>query len=254
MLLDVALDLGSETDLYSVDPAIFPGAVAAHGDIARMGDIVRFGEGRGRLRFDVSAASPVERVDIFNGKTLLATQRPYSENDLGNRIRLLWEGATYRGRFRQVIWDGGLKVNGTELKDYAEIAFLNRDKSIARDGNSLSWNSVTTGNQSGVDLWLKDQMGWIDFETGPLSTGIDLSQIGYEDTVFDISGELPRFLRVNRLPDENPHITFSGEAEIAVQGITDAPIWVRVALEDGTRAWSSPIYLCPTPEKQDREK
>ena len=191
MLLDVALDLGSETDLYSVDPAIFPGAVAAHGDIARMGDIVRFGEGRGRLRFDVSAASPVERVDIFNGKTLLATQRPYSENDLGNRIRLLWEGATYRGRFRQVIWDGGLKVNGTELKDYAEIAFLNRDKSIARDGNSLSWNSVTTGNQSGVDLWLKDQMGWIDFETGPLSTGIDLSQIGYEDTVFDISGELP---------------------------------------------------------------
>lgn len=252
LFLDLSLDLGAETEIWSDDPALFPDAAAARGRTARMGDIVRFAAGEAALSFRISAASPVERVDLFNGRTLLQTFRPYGPEDLGNRLRFLWEGATYRGRFRQVIWDGGLSVEGAGIDRFAEIAFLNRDKSIARDGNRLAWKSVTTGNQSGVDLWLDGPAARIAFETGPVSATFDAAEIGHDDTVVDAGGTLPRFLRVNRLPEVNPHLTCAATLPVRTDGAADAPIWLRVALEDGTRAWTSPIYLCPDPERAGR--
>jgi len=248
LMLDLTLDLGADTEIWGDDPALFPNAVPERGATARMGDIVRFGADAASLRLSVSAASPIERVDVFSGRAHLRTLKPYAPKDLGNRVRILWEGAAYRGRFRQVIWDGGLTVEGVGLRDFAEVAFLNRDKSIERRGNRLSWKSVTTGNQSGVDLWLEAPGGAIAFETGPITARFDLSALGADDLVHDLDGALPRFVRVSRLPDTNQYLTFDTTLTITTDGTADAPIWVRVALEDGTRAWSSPIYLCPKPE------
>ena len=73
---------------------------------AMMGDIVHLPDGDMTLDVDLTCSTPIERVDIFNGLDLVETIRPYRQEELGNRIRVVWEGAEYRGRFRQVIWDG----------------------------------------------------------------------------------------------------------------------------------------------------
>ena len=62
-----------------------------------MGDIVHFPNGDLSISINIEAAAAIERLDIFNGKDLVETYKPYSENELGNRIRIIWEGAEYRG-------------------------------------------------------------------------------------------------------------------------------------------------------------
>jgi hypothetical protein len=57
------------------------------------------------------------------------------------------------------------------------------------------------------------------------------------------AGGLARQVRVYRLPDVNPHRSIAFEREVDVASSGDTPIDVRVTLENGPQAWSSPIYL-----------
>jgi hypothetical protein len=56
-------------------------------------------------------------------------------------------------------------------------------------------------------------------------------------------GELPRLIRVYRVPDTNNAYHLSGSVAPSLRAEGDNPLYVRVTLEDGTRAWSSPIYI-----------
>ena len=38
--------------------------------------------------------------------------RPFGAGDLGRRVRVLWQGAEYRGRGRETIWQGKLTRHG----------------------------------------------------------------------------------------------------------------------------------------------
>ena len=61
--------------------------------------------------------------------------------------------------------------------------------------------------------------------------------------MLDASDILPRGIRLFRLPDENPHTSVTIERKLTPQAGRDNPYYVRVTLEDGTQAWSSPIYV-----------
>jgi len=50
-------------------------------------------------------------------------------------------------------------------------------------------------------------------------------------------------VRVFRLPDANRHRRIAFERTVDVAASGDTPIYVRVTLENGHQAWSSPIYL-----------
>lgn len=71
-----------------------------------------FPDGNVEISSEIRSSVPIERLDIFDGPDLLETVRPYRQEDLGARIRVIWEGVEYRGRFRQVIWDGGCLLAG----------------------------------------------------------------------------------------------------------------------------------------------
>src|SRR5690606_3709732 len=119
--------------LYHDDPSL--GAAEGHAATeALMGDIVHLPEGSMTLQVSLSSSSPTERVDIFNGKELVKTLRPFTADDLGPRIRVLWEGAEYRGRFREVVWDGSAKLVGNGIADARPINFFNRDKVLKQEG------------------------------------------------------------------------------------------------------------------------
>ncbi len=242
--IDVRARLGGAATLYHDDPRLGP----SEGHPAReaiMGDIVHLPEGEVELQVDIAAAAPIERVDLFNGLEHLETLRPYGAQDLGNRIRVVWEGAEYRGRFRQVIWDGSAHLSDNRVVAARPINFFNRDKTLDQVSETeLAWRALTTGNIGGFDLWVADPYGGtLKIETPLVKCGLPLEEIGLEDEVFDESGVLPRYLKVFRLPTENPHQTMTFTRRIALRAQGDNPIFIRVTQEDGTLAWTSPIYL-----------
>ncbi|MEM6848376.1 MAG: DUF3604 domain-containing protein [Pseudomonadota bacterium] len=244
MMIDFAATFDGQATIYADDPAVFEHAAGRASRWAGMGDIVHLPEGGITVECTIETTSPIERVEIFNGETLQETFRPFQQNDLGARLRVLWEGAEYRGRFRQVIWDGGAEVVGNSVVDAFPVNFLNRDKVLSRYGNHLSWQALTTGNFGGVDIRLADATaGRLKVDTPLVNFDIAIEDIGQEDLIFDASDRLPRFVRAFRLPDELTSRSFSISTRIPLRQSGDNPIYLRLTQEDGTRAWTSPIYV-----------
>tara|TARA_R110000868_G_scaffold406882_1_gene687662 strand:- start:123 stop:911 length:789 start_codon:yes stop_codon:yes gene_type:complete len=244
MIIDVSATFETSGELYHDDPKLFDSEGISTRS-AMMGDIVHLPQGDAELSVSVTTSSPIIRIDIFNGLDLIETVRPYTEDDLGSRIRLHWEGAEYRGRFREVIWDGSASIEGNTIERIQPVNFLNRDKTLDQlSDHEISWRALTTGNFGGADLALADAAaGKLSIRTPLVETDIAISDIGYEDHVFNASGELPRFLKFFRLPDINPHRSFAFTRKLELKPDGDNPIYIRLEQEDGTRAWTSPIYL-----------
>jgi hypothetical protein len=240
MVVDLRVDFPQGGTRYHDDPALGD-AVGTPATSALMGDIVHLPEGGATLTVEVLASAPIEKIEVFDGPERLETLRPYGPADLGNRIRVVWEGAEYRGRFRQVIWDGKAVLSDNAFLDARPINFFNRDKTLDRASETeLRWRALTTGNFGGFDAWLRDPYaGTLKIETPLVTCGVPLEEIGYEDTIVDASGVLPRFLRLFRLPAENPHRTMSFARELPVKGA----LFVKLTQEDGEVAWTSPVCL-----------
>ena len=244
MFIDVRAEFPAGGTLYHDDPALGK-AKGQSATTAMMGDLVHLPEGDVQFRIDILASAPIERVEIFNGLQQLEVVRPYKADELGARIRVVWEGAEYRGRFRQVIWDGSATVSENRIVKARAINFFNRDKTLNQDSdNSLSWRALTTGNFGGFDAWLSDPYaGTLKLETPVITCGVPLEEIGYDDIVMDNSGVLPRFIRIFRLPETNPHYAFTIERNIALTAERDNPVYIKLTQEDGHVAWTSPIYF-----------
>lgn len=244
MLLEVEAEFEAEGTVYHDDPALFKNAPGQRASKAIMGDIVHLPQDDMSLRVKAETTSPIERIDIFNGTELIETIRPYEQDPSSPRIRVLWEGATYRGRFREVIWDGSATISGNEITTATPINFLNRDNSLERVDNTLSWQALTTGNFGGFELTLKDPMqGRLDLKTDVMDVQVEISDIGVSDLTFDKSGELPVFIRVFRLPMHNDCVSCDLTVPVSLHDTGDNALYVRLTQEDGTRAWTSPIYV-----------
>jgi len=73
---------------------------------AMMGDLVSSDGGPLALRVHVTGTAAIESVDVRNGAEVLQTLRPYGQEDLGNRVKVVWRGAEVKGRERLSTWDG----------------------------------------------------------------------------------------------------------------------------------------------------
>lgn len=233
---------------YDTDPKLDPTARGCLTQVATMGDIVGLRGSSARVSVKIEAGAPIERVDLRCGSRTLETLRPYTPDTLGRRIRVIWEGAEYRGRGRMTVWDGKLAVRDNTIESFAPINFWHLEKSLQRvDDSELTWESVTTGNFAGADIMLADPVcGMLDIATPHVSPSLAIQDIGFNDIVFEAGG-LGRRLRVFRLPDQNSARSFAFEREVDVSSQGDSPLYVRVTLENGHQAWSSPMYLFRQP-------
>jgi hypothetical protein len=195
------------------------------------------------LKVEVSAQSPIERIEIRNGTDVLKTVRGFSKGDLGDRIRVVWSGAEYRGRGRETNWKGQASFSGASIKRMEKINAWNHERKLEQhSGDTIVFDAITTGNFGGFDVWLDDTVGAsLNVETNLGILQAPLSEIGLEDLTMDAGG-LERKIRAFRLPEENPHRTIKTELEIPLKTDADNPLWVCVTTEDGFQAWSSPIY------------
>jgi hypothetical protein len=229
---------------FSDDPQLGPAQERSVREVL-MGDIVRSGSVPMRLAVEVIGTAPIERVDVLHGTRVAQSVRPYTAADLARRVRVLWQGAEYRGRGRETHWQGRLTLTGNRIVSFAPVNFLNPEREVRETaaGAELSWNSVTTGNLAGIDLWLQEPCsGTLRVESNVVSGQVDLAALTDETVAFD-GGGLGRRLSLYRLPetDWSRHVTF--EHTVTFPGGTDLPVYLRVTQADGHQAWSSPIYL-----------
>ena len=244
MVIDVRAHFDQPATRYPTDPRFgeVPGEPVR---TALMGDIIHLPSGEVEFEVDVLAASGIERLDLFNGVELIETVRPYGPDDLGRRVRVLFEGAAYRGRSRQVLWDGSATVTGNRIVECRPINFFNPDKRLERSSeDAVRWQALTTGNVVGFDLLLAERTaGTLELTAGPVTTAIEIAQIGLDDHVIDRSGVLPKLVRVFRLPDRNETASLRLSRRVPLRSGGDNPLFIRLAQEDGTRGWTSPIYV-----------
>jgi hypothetical protein len=241
--LDVRATLPTGGQLFDEDPKAFPDTSSESVTEVMMGDIVQTSDDKVTLKVEVSAQNPIERIEIRNGVETLKTVRGFSKSDLGERIRIVWSGAEYRGRGRETNWKGRVSFGGAQIRRMEKINAWNHERKLEQyNGDTVVFDAITTGNFGGFDAWLaKSDGATLDISTNLGVMTVPLSDIGMEDVTMDAGG-LERKIRAFRLPEENPHRTITTELEIPLNATGDNPIWVCVTTEDGFQAWSSPIY------------
>jgi hypothetical protein len=234
----------SEVTGFSEDPQLGPSTEFKTRQ-AMMGDIIRPGDVAMHLNAEVIGTAPIERLDVMHGIEVAETIRPFTEADLGRRVRVMWQGAEYRGRGRETMWQGKLAVTGNRITRFAPVNFLNPERTVQQTVPSmaLAFSSVTTGNLAGIDLWLdQPRAGALKIETSIVSGEIDLSALAANVLAFD-GGGLGRQLRIYRLPEAEWSRRVSVNHTVRFAGDKDLPVYLRVTQADGHQAWSSPIYL-----------
>jgi len=244
MVLDVHAVFDHEAELFDQDPNLGATDSRRVGS-AMMGDILRTADREVSLEIDILGSAPIERVEIRNRLEVLETVRPFKQEDLGRRIRLIWEGSEYRGRGRQSAWDGGAKLGGNTFDRVLPINMWNLDKKIQRVApDTLTWTALTTGGFGGADILLGDaKAGTLCIDTALVKAEVRVADIGREDLVFDSNGGIKRRMRLFRLPDENPATRLRLTRRIRLGDTGDNALYVCVTQEDGHLIWSSPIYL-----------
>ncbi|NNE24153.1 MAG: DUF3604 domain-containing protein [Rhizobiales bacterium] len=243
MHLDVRARFAGKARLYTRDPR-YHDVDPVEVDEIMMGDIAQTGDDAVELTIEAIAHTPIERIDVLNGADLVETVSGHGEADLGNRIRVIWQGAEYRGRGRQTSWRGRAEFSGARIARIAKINVWNHEHPVELDGgNAVTFDTITTGNFGGFDAWLDDGAnGTLNIETGHVSASIDLSEIGLADHVLDAGG-LDRKIRIYRLPETQHRSSITATVKVPLRPRGDNQIWLRVTTEDGYNAWSSPMFI-----------
>ena len=247
--LDVSAAFSQPATVFHTNPGSRPSSCET-ATAAMMGDIVAVDDDAFELAVEILATAPIERVEIRDGLDLLEVVRPYGAEQLGRRVRVVWEGAETRGRGRNAVWDGTAVFAGNRVRKIEGINFWNVERPPRREGESrVAWSSFTTGSFSGFDAWLEHGSdGVLKVETPSLRFELPIAEIGYDDSVFEAGG-LEKRIRVFRLPDENLCRSLTLKRTIPVRDRGDTRPFICLTQEDGHRAWSSPLYVF----KKDRK-
>ena len=219
-----------------------------------MGDIAQTDDTSVDLVIEAVTHTPIERIDVLNGETIIKTLRGYTARDLGHRIRVVWSGANYRGRGRKTRWQGSAKLINARILRMEKINAWNPELLFEQRGpDCVLWDTITTGNFGGFDIWVDEQDGaGLQIETNLVSADVELDRIGLEDVVFDAGG-LKRCIRVFRLPEVNSTLELNAKLTMPLKETGDNPLWIRLTTEDGFNAWSSPIFIYRDDDRSSQE-
>ena len=102
-----------------------------------MGDILRSADAQVIFTVDMHGSAPIEPIDTRNGLETLEIVRSYKEQYLGRRIRVIGEGSEYRGRGREIIWDGCATLKGNSFEQTIPINRYNLDKIFEQSESEL---------------------------------------------------------------------------------------------------------------------
>lgn len=229
---------------FERDPNVYPATESRAVQRIMMGDIAATDDRSVSMKIEVVAGAPLERIEVRNGSEVVATLRDYDVGDLGERFRVLWQGAEYRGRGRNTTWRGEARFSGAAIRHFETINAWNHERLLRQDGSDgVVFDAITTGNYGGFDVWLDGSTGGdLAIETNHGNLNVSLDDIGFDDVIHDAGG-LERKIRVFRMPEKLIHRPFEVELDVPLAPTGDNPLWVSVYTEDGFQAWSSPMFV-----------
>lgn len=236
---DARVTLANPAALHIDDPALggAPDGRTAH---AMMGDILAgVADDTALFSAEIMAASPIERVALFNRTELLEVIRP--EAPPGLRLRVVWEGSEYRGRGRETAWTGEIGVTGTSWGEVRAVNRFNLDHKFAADARMLRFQGVTTGGFQAMEAPLASLDGALNIATNLVTASIPLPSLLEGEAVWEAGG-LGRRMRAFLLPDAAP-AAMRFERRVALRADADNALYLRATFEDGSVLWTSPIYL-----------
>jgi hypothetical protein len=242
--LDVRARFATAGHVFDCDPNVFINAESHETRQVMMGDIAHTADQSVMLRIEAVSQAGIERIEIRNGTEVVETIRGYGPEDLGARIRVIWSGAEYRGRRRETAWRGQARFKMATIRHWQAINAWNPERLLEiSNTDTVDFDAITTGNFGGFDAWLGEGPdSHLEIETNHGSITEKLSDLNMNEAIMEAGG-LGRSIRVFRMPDNRLPQQYETEIEVALQPQGDNPIWVCLTLEDGSQAWSSPIYL-----------
>ncbi|MDP6777680.1 MAG: DUF3604 domain-containing protein, partial [Candidatus Latescibacteria bacterium] len=221
------------------------------------------------ITVSVVGTAPLESLTLYRGIRPIY-DHPIHDAPPGDRVRVLWEGASRQTSYSGVIWDGLLRLRGGTIASTEELRFDSpRSSSWQNDDGSIGWHAVTCGYQGGLVL---DITGGSAPElelavassviTGPqygghgdrpprrmsyapaesLTFHLKLDELKAGPRWFDL-GTLDRGITVSLLPETEPPRAagFTLTDTDLEPGIN--PYWLRAVQTDMEAAWSSPIFV-----------
>ncbi|MGI3171016.1 DUF3604 domain-containing protein [Pseudooceanicola sp. C21-150M6] len=241
---EVTVRLPEGGTLFHRNPDAFPDTATEAVDQCIMGDIVRVNGDSAEISVTVKAPTGIVSLELRDGTEVIRRLRPYAAADLGQRIRVMWSGAEYRGRGRNTTWRGRADFFGTRIEEFTRINRLNHEQLLDQTGSSaVVWSTVTTGNMMGFDARIgPEPEARLQIATSLGNLDLAVSDIGLEPSVMPAGG-LARELRVQRLPDGPLPASVTLQERVPLRETGDTPLWICATLEDGNQVWSSPIYL-----------
>ncbi|WP_137126549.1 DUF3604 domain-containing protein [Roseomonas sp. HF4] len=236
---DVAVRIATPAALHIDDPAL-GGAPDGQTAEAMMGDILAgVADDHAEFSAEIMAASPIERIELRNGRDLIEVIRP--DAPPGLRLRVVWEGSEYRGRGRETSWVGEIGLGGgTSWGPVRAINRFNLDHRFEADATTLRFQGVTTGGFQAMEATLSDLDGTLRIETGLVKAELPLRALLDGEHRWDAGG-LGRGMRAFMLPDAAPAAMRVARRVALKPG--DNALFLRATFEDGSVLWTSPVYL-----------
>lgn len=212
-----------------------------------MGDIAFSDAASVKLAFDVGCPDAIEKIELFDGTDCIdAWHHPFSAPAEDDRIRILAEGALYRGRGRIINWAIDVAMSEATIVDAETINVFNRDRIpvFSTDKKSVCLETVTTGNRSGMDLTLSNALAGdvkLSCELGELH--LSLADIG-PGAMSELTGEgLGRRISVQRRPSSLTQSRAKGTFAVDLHPGSERRLYLRVTQDNGNVAWTSPAYI-----------
>jgi hypothetical protein len=236
---DVGVRIATPAAQHVDDPAL-GGAPDGRAAQAMMGDILAGVVDDGaEFTAEILAGSPIERIELRNGRELIEVIRPGGAP--GMRLRVVWEGSEYRGRGRETSWVGEIALaGGTTWGPVRAVNRFNLDHRFEADATTLRFQGVTTGGFQAMEALLSDLDGTLRIETGLVKAEVALRDLLASEKRWEAGG-LGRGMRAWLMPDDAPS-AFRFTRRMALKP-GDNGLYLRTTFEDGSVLWTSPVYL-----------
>ena len=224
-----------------------------------MGDEIAVDEATITAGYSLYGSAGWERLSVHDTRGQIFERDLHVETGLSpTLVRVRWGGARHRNRYRWATWTGSLSVSGTSLTMHRSWSQTHPEQRISRDGDTVSWQTTTYGDEIGVVLDLQDLA----------SAVLDIDNVVVED-------DLRQTLRVHGcdlIADGGLEIELGGlDLRLCVERIADpaqlptvvvgevnaalpegeSALYVRARQWDGHQVWTSPLFITRNGEQAD---
>lgn len=209
-----------------------------------MGDSLKVKNEKIKFKVECVGTGTVERIEIWNKDRVVHRNYPEFEGK-GGCIKIIWKGSRARGRAREAIWNGELKIGkDNKFEKIEKINFYNDNHRVIFSKNKrlVSWNGSTTGGVQGLILGLKSSKGFLSLNLNERLFCFKIDEISQKPRTYTMGG-LDLGLEIYKTLESDRGNGMKFEFEVDKINKGENPFFVKVIQRNGHIAWSSPIYL-----------